>query len=265
LPLTVTSPVYHFDGKIVYSRDNDLYLMEGSNTDPVRLTFTDDEEEIRPRFNWTGDKLVFKLNGLADIGIIDLKGDRQIQPINISDENTASAPYFWYSDNLTYQDSDPNGNGFRGIYMRRPNGSLRMLNHDTGGLALIGGITPGGLVFYESGSQIFSHQSGVANSQRRFDAGYDPKLATTSSPSLVVYGTTDNHIALSDFSGNIQILPGTGDTDFFPALSPDEQHIVFISSLTNNRDLYMMNIDGTGLVNLTNTPDIDETLPDWGN
>jgi Tol biopolymer transport system component len=43
--------------------------------------------------------------------------------------------------------------------------------------------------------------------------------------------------------------------------SPDGRRIVFQSFPAN--EIYAINVDGTGLVNLTNTPAIREQLPDW--
>ena len=52
----------------------------------------------------------------------------------------------------------------------------------------------------------------------------------------------------------------------FPRFSPDGTRLVFAMTLTGqtNPDIYTMKIDGTDLVQITNTPNDVETFPDWG-
>jgi len=48
-------------------------------------------------------------------------------------------------------------------------------------------------------------------------------------------------------------------SNYFPSWSPDGKKIVF----TSGKDICIMNTDGSNVVNLTNTPDIDDYLPIW--
>ena len=50
--------------------------------------------------------------------------------------------------------------------------------------------------------------------------------------------------------------------NFLPAFSPDGRQIAFNSSRANNNDIYVVNVDGSGLRRLTNNPAID-TSPTW--
>ncbi len=45
--------------------------------------------------------------------------------------------------------------------------------------------------------------------------------------------------------------------------SPDDKSIVFISHRDGNAELYVMDRDGSNQRRLTNTPDINENVPDW--
>jgi Tol biopolymer transport system component len=79
----------------------------------------------------------------------------------------------------------------------------------------------------------------------------------------------------SDGTGLRQIpIPGCGGlfsdptsvSCFNSSWSPDGQKIVFarIPGATGRRDLYTVNADGSGLFQVTHTPDIDEDGGDWG-
>lgn len=48
-----------------------------------------------------------------------------------------------------------------------------------------------------------------------------------------------------------------------PSWSPDGQLIAFVSDRSGNHDLWVVRPDGTGLQQLTDTPDIQEGNPDW--
>jgi Tol biopolymer transport system component len=48
----------------------------------------------------------------------------------------------------------------------------------------------------------------------------------------------------------------------WPAWSPDGRKIAFMSDRDGNREIYVMNADGTGLTRLTND-DVDDENPSW--
>ncbi|MDY7080437.1 MAG: hypothetical protein SXV54_26450 [Chloroflexota bacterium] len=48
----------------------------------------------------------------------------------------------------------------------------------------------------------------------------------------------------------------------WPAWSPDNTRIAFVSDRDGNLEIYVMNADGSGQVNLTNSPAHD-TSPAW--
>lgn len=72
-------------------------------------------------------------------------------------------------------------------------------------------------------------------------------------------------IMISHFNGDpLELTHPEGATDSQPAISPGQDKIVFVSDRDGSQDLFIINRDGSHLINLTNTPDIDESMPDWG-
>jgi Tol biopolymer transport system component len=64
-----------------------------------------------------------------------------------------------------------------------------------------------------------------------------------------------------DGSGRV-ILTNTGYRNFH--WSPDGTQIAFVRNAELQRsDVWVMNADGTGQINVSNTPDADEDFPDW--
>ena len=58
----------------------------------------------------------------------------------------------------------------------------------------------------------------------------------------------------------------TGPSDFWPSYSPDGRQIVFSRILAGQAtsDLWVMNADGTNPHAITHTPNVIESIPDWG-
>jgi Tol biopolymer transport system component/tRNA A-37 threonylcarbamoyl transferase component Bud32 len=59
-----------------------------------------------------------------------------------------------------------------------------------------------------------------------------------------------------------QLTDGRTD-EFGPAVSPDGREIAFHSWRSGNRDIFVMNADGTNVRQVTHTPDKQEVLPAW--
>jgi len=65
--------------------------------------------------------------------------------------------------------------------------------------------------------------------------------------------------AAPDANGNFPVtrLTNNDGVDSYPALSPDGKKVAFVSDRSGNKDIYLMNADGSELVDLTNDPSED--------
>jgi secreted trypsin-like serine protease len=91
----------------------------------------------------------------------------------------------------------------------------------------------------------------------------NPAVSPDGARIAYVFANNDIHVMNADGSG-VKRITTDRNTNQDPAWSPDNKRIVFSrKGLQNRQDLFVVNSDGTGLRNLTNTPDISEEDPAW--
>ncbi len=120
-------------------------------------------------------------------------------------------------------------------------------------------------VIYESGvpghEDIYIMDFEGNNIQRISESTLRKRVPTVSPDGLVVafvgYEGNDFYIYTMDFSGeNIARFPGVPKNSGHPDISPDNKYIIFQAETNegnDNLEIYIMNMDGTGLIGLTNT------------
>ena len=78
-----------------------------------------------------------------------------------------------------------------------------------------------------------------------------------------LHNNNSYYICLAQFpSGKIKLLISSKAITEYPAISPDGQKVIFYSENSGDRELYSINIDGSHLIQLTNSPGLDED-PNW--
>jgi len=92
-----------------------------------------------------------------------------------------------------------------------------------------------------------------------------PFISWSPDSSKIVF-EINGSIAITNSDGSDPTLltkdPSTRWTNTYPVWSPDGEKIVFVSARTGNREIYVMNTDGTNETNLTNHPAHD-IKPIW--
>ncbi len=92
-------------------------------------------------------------------------------------------------------------------------------------------------------------------------------LAQTADTRIAFMSTRSDHngeIFLMNLDGKrVRRLTRHPEYDAVPAWSPDGQKIAFMSFRDEPRDIYVMNPDGTNLINLTQSPERSDSHPSW--
>jgi Tol biopolymer transport system component len=83
------------------------------------------------------------------------------------------------------------------------------------------------------------------------------KIAFASDQSKATCGCWGIYLMNSDGTGVTPLRVQSGSNNFAPTISPDGTKIAFVSNNSGNYDIWGMNINGTGAVNLTNNPNND--------
>ena len=99
---------------------------------------------------------------------------------------------------------------------------------------------------------------------------FRPSVDVQARGNIVVFSTANRpqpggqlvRILAAEQLTEIPIL-GAGDSRWDPAISPDGSSVLFASASTGNEDIYLMNLDGSNVRNLTSSPGIDENAPAW--
>jgi TolB protein len=180
-----------------------------------------------PAWSPDGSKIAFysSVTGINQIYVVNADGTGRAQLTSSTGDN-----------GLTFPTWSPDGSKI--VYQNDLNGKLYRMNAD--------------------GSDATAISTGPD-----FAASYSPdgsKIAFT----RVVAGVPQIMVMNADGTSPVQLT--TVETNFDPSWSPDGTRIAFTHqgpAPANNNDIYVMNANGTGVVNLTNTTDAFEVSPAW--
>jgi Tol biopolymer transport system component len=260
------------NGKIAFSsftpsvNHGCIYTVEpdGTGATPV-TTCNPDHNEVHPAWNADGRRLAY--------GLLDEDG--KIMAITDGGAPTAIA---FPGMNATGLSWSPDGSKLATSLDGGSSTGLFVLDVAGGGFTKIVDDVSGGVDWSPDGSRIaFNGIETVApdGTGRTFvTIGGHPSWSPDGTK-LAFVSNGDIWLSNPDGTGQVNLTDSPSDFRSGPEWSPDGTKIAFssrrdgvqpcgeFSVLAPCADIYVMNADGTGEVNLTNTPTVDETFPAW--
>jgi len=235
------------NGKIVFGSErggfgSELYIANPDGSELKRLTFSQGDD-VSAALSPDGTRIVFtsQRDHLAD----DLTAEIYVMDTNGNDVRRLTFNAFYESSptwspdgTLIAYSGDCDGSNPPSICIMNADGSSAPTP--------LPGAEPGDFspTFSPDGTKItFSHINSVINN-----------------PSTEIY------VMNVDGTDRTQLTsPGFHFYDNDPDWSPDGTQIAFWrNAFTNSEgDIYLVNVDGSGEIALTNTPDVDERRPSW--
>ena len=227
-------PAWSPDGeKIAYSKIPGpsvgfaIYTMDADGMSQTRLTFGD---SYRTDPNWSPDGKRIVFDAHFDIGVVNADGTGVTQLTNFGEDTLVAAP-LWSPDGSKIAFSmevgdihDEQPEFFVDLWIMNPDGSGAMKLTNTGAWADYGRVA----AWSPDGSRIAVALGGIQVINR-------------------------------DGTGSVRVAPDGSD----PTWSPDGKKIAFTGLRAQGEDIFVVNADGTGLKNLTNSPDMAERFPTW--
>jgi Tol biopolymer transport system component len=240
-------------GKLVFSQEGDIYVMNADGSERARLT-THPDLDFDPAWSPDGTQIAFRSHrdGNEEVYVMNADGSEQA---NRTSNPTSDYSPAWSPDGTQIAfASDRTGRSGNDIWIMNADGSNPVQ------ITAIPGISE-----YPSWSPDGSRLAFTCTFGRRLPEGV---------------GDFEVCVVNVDGTGLVQITDAPGESTQ-PAWSPDGETIAFQSnrhgwpSLPDytppaydgerfgEYDIYIMNVDGSGQTNLTEHPEEDDEFPAW--
>ena len=251
VPTPTRVPIGELAGKIVYSNENDIFVLDLTDSQITRLT-NDSEWDFDAAWSPDGTQIVFRSHrdGNEEIYVMNADGSNQR---NVSKHPGGDWSPVW----------SPDATRIAFFSERDGKSGIWVMGSDGGNPIPVG--TPPGVNDYPTwspDSQRIAWNCTMGNIHRN--------------------GRGDFEICVvnADGSGLIQLTDMEGDNKY-PAWSPDGSQIAFVSNRNGwptlpeyeplgydpeafgDEEIFIMNTDGSNQTNLTNNPREDDSFPAW--
>lgn len=271
------------DTQIAFASDRDgdfeIFVMDGDGMNPRQLTFNTATDDM-PAWSGDGRRLAWESNeaGTFDIYVMNADGS---DPRRISDHNANDWGPAWSPDGsqiafFSDRDGDPE------IWIMSADGGVAtQVTSNSESIDRSPAWSPDGvkLLYYSDktgGREIFSLDLATGSETQLTDNGvYDGQPDWSLTGTQIVFAATRSkdgngepeiYISLAsspDLNGdNATQITDNPVLDDDPSFSPDGLQVVFESKRDGDSDIWIANVDGSGLLQLTNDPATDRSA-DW--
>lgn len=251
--------------------DYEIFIMNADGSGVQQLTFNSVNDD-KPSWSKDGTRLAWEseIDGDFEIFVMDADGSNQRQ---ITDNDTNDWGPAWSPDSsqIAYH-SDADGD--IDIWVMNADGSDQTQVTNNPATDRSPTWSPDGLelIYYgdaSGGRELYRVSSSGGGSQRlTSNSFYDGQPDWSLNGTGVVFGSTredgNSEIFLMRVNGsNILRLTNSAGVDDDPVWSPDGRQIAYESDTDGDFDIWVMNVDGTGAVNLTDDNSTTDWSPDW--
>jgi TolB protein len=254
------------NGKIVFQRNSNV------QADLFAVTPTGEEERVlaanalHPAWSPNGRQIAFAASRDGNAGIYVMNADGSEQT-RLTDDPSGDFFPDWSPDGRKIAFTS-NRDGNSEIYVMNADGSEQTRLTDDPAVDQFADWSPDGkqIVFgrvgFPSGVQEIYVMDADGGNQRRLADGRFP--AWSPNGQQIAFNPRASEIYVMEADGREPrlVTDGVGSLNLFPAWSPDGKQLAFVSNRDGNLNVYIINLDGTGLTRVTSDPRPD-VLPDW--
>ena len=251
----------------------EIYMMERDGTELTRLTDLSEVNKVLPAWSPRSRALAFLTNqvGEDDYQLIRSDDEGQNQQLLSADLVVAPGPINW-SPTGEWVSFGAGRDAEAEVYIADAQGEniINLSNNpgedlfgdwspDGRELLIVSGRDEGNLVIYMvgvEGGEPIQITNPMFNSGRPVWSPDGEKIAFMTNRD----GGDIEVYSIDTGNGELLRLTDSPGFDGYPVWSPDGHKIAFLSGRDGNAEIYVMNTDGTGPTNLTQTPDSDESV-----
>ena len=217
----------------------EIYVTDNDGTNPINLSRSP-ADDLYPQWTPLGDKMVFVSNrdGFYELYVIDADGSHLTQLTH--HRAMVTTPVIGYGDPVKIAFVSTR-DGKQDIYLMDTNGKNERKLTDGKGVNYQASWSPNGKEILFVSTRDGNHEVYLMNSDGTHQQNLTHHPADDTSPRL---------------------SPSRLTPDRKQQFPTDRQQMIFISNRDGNREVHIMNLDGSNQQNLTNTP-YGEEFPAW--